>query len=155
MDVDGGGFGVRPVERSDAAAWLRMRHALWPEGTQSEHGKEIERFLAGDAAEPLAVLIAHDVSGEPVGFAELSIRPHAEGCRTDRVAYLEGWFVEAAARRRGVGRLLVRAAEEWARARGCAELASDARAEDAGSLAAHAAAGFEDAGLVRCFRKEL
>ena len=155
MSGDDVGIAVRPVRRADAAAWRRMRRALWPEGSEGEHAEEIESFFAGEAEEPLAVLVADEPSGEPVGFAELSIRPRAEGCRTGRVAYLEGWFVEPSARRRGVGRLLVRAAEAWARAQGCAELASDSSAENAVSLAAHAAAGFEDAGLVRCFRKEL
>jgi aminoglycoside 6'-N-acetyltransferase I len=146
---------VRPVERSDGRDWRRMRHALWPEGSESEHGEEIERFFAGHAEEPLAVLIAHDPGTGPVGFAELSIRPHAEGCRTDRVAYLEGWYVAPTARRRGVGSLLIREAEAWARAQGCVELASDSNAGNAASAAAHAAAGFEDAGLVRCFRKDV
>jgi aminoglycoside 6'-N-acetyltransferase I len=155
MSEEAAGVAVRLVERSDAGAWRRMRHALWPDGSEAEHGEEIERFLSGGAAEPLAVMIAHDPVEGAVGFAEISIRPHAEGCRTDRVAYLEGWYVSPGARRRGVGRLLVRAVERWARAHGCAELASDTNAGNAASLAAHVAAGFEDAGLIRCFRKEL
>jgi aminoglycoside 6'-N-acetyltransferase I len=155
--VDGSGLTVvvRPVQRSDAAAWLSMRRTLWPSGSSGEHREEIERFLAGDAKEPLAVLIAAGPDGRPLGFAELSIRPHAEGCRTDRVAYLEGWFVAVEARDRGVGRLLVRAAEAWARAQGCGELASDSAADDAASRAAHRAVGFEETGLVRCYRRDL
>jgi uncharacterized protein (TIGR02246 family) len=49
------------------------------------------------------VLLAEDAAGI-LGFAEVSIRPYAEGCSTDRVGYLEGWFVRPEARRRGVGR---------------------------------------------------
>jgi aminoglycoside 6'-N-acetyltransferase I len=145
---------VRPVELSDAGAWLRMRRALWPDGAGT-HGGEIDEFLAGAALEPHAVLIAEDPEEGPVGFAELSLRSCAEGCRTSPVAYLEGWFVEGAARGRGVGRLLVEAAERWARGRGCRELASDSAAGNEVSLAAHRAAGFEDAGLIRCYRKDL
>lgn len=132
-----------------------MRRALWPDGEALEHAEDIEQFLSGRAREPLAVLIAIDPAGGPVGFAELSIRPCAEGCRTSRVAYLEGWFVLPEARRRGVGRQLVEAAEEWARTRGCTELASDSEADNVTSAAAHRAAGFADAGLIRCYRKEL
>src|SRR5919108_4137249 len=117
---------VRPATREDAAAWLEMRVALWPEGDASEHRAEIEQFFAGKIAEPLAVLIAIDPAGRHLGFAELSIRNYAEGCTTDRVAYLEGWYVVPQARRRGVGRALVQAAERWGRAQGCTEFGSDA-----------------------------
>lgn len=146
---------VRPVAARDAGAWLAMRCALWPDGSEREHRHEIDRFLEGQAAEPLAVLVAEDERGRLVGFAELSIRPCAEGCRTNRVAYLEGWFVAPAARRRGVGRALVEAAEGWGCDQGCREFASDAAVDNAASAAAHRAVGFADAGVVLCFRKDL
>jgi aminoglycoside 6'-N-acetyltransferase I len=146
---------VRPVTLRDADAWLRMRVALWPDGSEAEHRRDIDGVLAGRAPEPLAVLLAEDDAGTAIGFAELSIRPCAEGCRTQRVAYLEGWYVAEEARRQGVGRALVAAAGAWGRAQGCTELASDAQADNDVSAAAHRAAGFTEAGLVRCFRKDL
>lgn len=132
-----------------------MRRELWPGGSESDHAEEIRRYFAGEAREPQAVLLAVDASGDPVGFAELSIRSYAEGCESDRVAYLEGWFVAEGVRRRGVGRALVAAAEAWGRAQGCVEFASDTEPENATSAAAHLALGFEDAGLVRCFVKRI
>lgn len=146
---------VRPARLGDAASWLRLRLSLWPDGSEEEHRREIERFFAGRAREPLAVLLAEDGAGRVVGVAELSIRPCAEGCRSDRVAYLEGWFVEPESRRQGVGRALAAAAEDWGRAQGCTELASDAQPENQVSADAHRAAGFTEVGLVRCFRKDL
>src|SRR2546426_12549888 len=146
---------VRLATRSDAAAWLELRHALWPDGSKAEHREAIDRFLAGEAPEPLAVLLAEDGAGCPVGVAELSIRPYAEGCQGDRVAYLEGWFVVPEARGRGVGRALIAAAEEWGRSRGCREFASDSQANNEIGGAAHRALGFTEVGLVRCFRKDL
>ena len=82
---------IRPATSQDAPAWLRMRQALWPEGDHSEHAAEIEQYFAGRLRMPLEVLLAVDDAGVAVGFAELSIRAYAEGCVTDRVAYLEGW----------------------------------------------------------------
>ncbi len=146
---------VRPAKPADTAAWLQLRHALWPDRSTAEHREEIDRFFAGEAREPLAVLLAEDETRCPIGFAELSIRAYAEGCRTDRVAYLEGWFVVPNARGQGVGRALIAAAEEWGRAQGCREFASDAEPDNEVSAAAHRALGFADVGLVRCFRKEL
>lgn len=146
---------IRPVTKNDAACWLRLRCALWPNGSQSEHRGEIEHFFSGQADEPQAVFLALDASGHAVGLAELSVRPCAEGCRTDRVAYLEGWYVVPEARRRGIGRALVEAAEEWGRAQGCTEFASDTEPDNKVSGLAHHALGFKDVGMVRCFRKDL
>ena len=146
---------IRPATPRDSGAWLRLRHALWPDGSASEHRAEIDRFFAGQAREPLAVLLAEDEAGGVLGLAELSIRPSAEGCSSDRVAYLEGWFVVPEARRRGVGRALVAAAEEWGRDQGCTEFASDSQPDNLVSAAAHRALGFLEVGSVRCFRKGL
>jgi len=131
-----------------------MRQVLWPD-EGGEHAHEVGKYFAGQLGEPLEVLLAFDDGGGPVGFAELSIRYHAEGCVTDRVAYLEGWYVEPHARRAGVGRALVAAAERWARAQGCTEFASDALIRNRVSAAAHRALGFEETARIRCFRKAL
>ncbi len=146
---------IRPAKPSDTPGWLELRHALWPGRSEAEHRAEIERFFSGKLAEPLAVLLAEEEPGQPVGFAELSIRAYAEGCHSDRVAYLEGWFVVPTVRGRGVGRALISAAEDWGRSQGCSEFASDAQPDNEVSAAAHRALGFMDAGLVRCFRKDL
>jgi aminoglycoside 6'-N-acetyltransferase I len=148
-------FIVRPVDPSDTEAWLRMRCALWPDGSEAEHRGEITAFLGGNAREPAAVFLAEDDGGRPLGIVELSIRPCAEGCLTNRIGYLEGWYVVPEARRHGVGRALVEAAQEWARGEGCTELASDTQPDNAASIAAHRSLGFEDVGLVRCFRQDL
>jgi aminoglycoside 6'-N-acetyltransferase I len=128
---------------------------LWPHPAESEHVAEITEFLEGRAREPLAVLVAADGADQLMGFAELSIRAYAEGCRTDRVAYLEGWYVAPDVRNRGVGGALIAAAEAWARSQGCVELASDAELTNEASAAAHRALGFVEVGRVRCFRKDL
>jgi aminoglycoside 6'-N-acetyltransferase I len=144
---------VRRATSADASGWARLRHALWPEGSEAQHRSDIEGYFTKDpGAAP--VLVAEDGSGL-LGFAELSIRPYAEGCETDRVAFLEGWYVVPAARHRGVGRKLVAAAEAWARSAGCTEFASDAEADNEFAAAAHRALGFEEVGLIRCFRKDL
>lgn len=147
---------VTGVTADDRQAWLEMRRALWPTASEAEHRQETDDYFGfRSRREPQAVLIARDDTGRPMGFAELSIRPYAEGCATDRVGYLEGWYVTPEARRAGVGRALLSAAEAWARGQGCSEFASDTEADNAGSAAAHLALGFTDVGLVRCFRKSL
>ncbi|HEY0941298.1 MAG TPA: aminoglycoside 6'-N-acetyltransferase [Steroidobacter sp.] len=147
---------IRHVEQKDLTSWLRLRHALWPDASEQEHRAEIQRFLSGSAREPQAVLVACDEhSGALIGFAELSIRAYAEGCHTDRVAFLEGWYVAPEFRRRGIARALVAAAEEWATSNGCTEFASDTEIDNDVSAAAHRECGFVEVGVIRCFRKEL
>lgn len=145
---------IRAATPEDSAAWRRMRTALWPEG-EANHGPEIAAYFAGKARLPLAVLLAFDATDSAVGFAELSIRSVAESCETDRVAYLEGWYVEPEARRRGVGRTMIAAAEDWGRAQGCSEFASDTQIGNTASAAAHSALGFEEVEQIRCYRKRL
>jgi len=145
---------VRAALPSDAAAWERMRQALWP-SHEGEHAREIAAHFAGVRVNNADTLIAFGEGGAPLGFAELAIRNHAEGCARQRVAYLEGWYVEPHARRRGVGAALVYAAEDWGRARGCAEFASDTNIENEASIAAHEALGFREVARSVCFAKRL
>jgi aminoglycoside 6'-N-acetyltransferase I len=147
---------VRHARPSDARSWAELRHALWPDQPLDELGTEAEAFLEGNEPRLEAVLLAEEPgNGRLLGFAELSLRPYAEDCRTSPVAFLEGWYVIPGARRRGVGRALVAAAEEWGRAQGCREFASDTQYDNSTSAAAHQALGFDDAGALRCFRKAL
>ena len=133
---------------------MRLRHALWPDGTLEEHSRDAERFLAGDRHEPAEVLIAFD-DDRAVGFVELSIRNIVDGCHTDRVGYLEGWYVIPEARRQGIGAALVAAGQRWAKARGCLEFASDAELDNEASQRAHVALGFRETGRSVNFRKDL
>jgi aminoglycoside 6'-N-acetyltransferase I len=145
---------IRPAEQTDRESWVRMRDALWP-SAPGRHAEEIDRYFAGKLREPLEVLIAFDDLGNALGFVELSIRAYAEGCVTDHVAFVEGWFVEQDARGKGVGAALIGAAEVWARAEGCTELGSAAEIENLSSAAAHLAVGFTETGVIRCFKKSL
>src|SRR5258707_9642050 len=145
---------VRPATPDDSAPWLKMRQALWPDGA-SDHPFEIASYFAGRLREPLQVLLAFDDAEKPVGFAELSIRNTAEGCDTDQIAYLEGWYVVPETRQQGVGRALVQAAEQWAREEGCSEFASDTLFDNDISAAAHRALGFTEVVQIRCFKKSL
>ena len=132
-----------------------MRVALWPEDTYEGHAREVERYFEGPLRMLLEVLIAVDQAGTAIGFVELNIRAYAEECETDRVAYLEGWYVVPEMRCRGVGRALVAAAEDWAITQGCTEFGSDALLTNTTSAAAHLALGFTETVQLRCFKKTL
>ena len=145
---------IRAAERRDLDEWTRLRVALWPDDFE-EHLAEADRFFAGDRREPAEVLLAFDDEGHASGFAELSIRNIVDSCTTDRVAYLEGWYVVPTARRTGVGAALIAAAERWALEQGCTEFGSDSLIDNTASLLAHHALGFEETSRVVTFRKKL
>ena len=109
---------VRHAVPPDSWAWLEMRNDLWPGHENKWHAEEIQQFFSGMLKMPLAVLVAEDAAGEIVGFVELNIRPYAEDCLTDRVALLEGWYVKPHARKKGVGKALIEAVYEKAKAAG-------------------------------------
>lgn len=144
---------IRPVETRDASAWLRMRGELWP---GSSHEEEIRVHLGTGASDATAVLIAEIAGGEVCGFAEISIRrEYVEGAAGGPVGYLEGWFVDPAFRGRGIGRLLVRAGETWAREQGCGEMASDAECDNGDGIDAHLACGFRQVRTIVHFIRPL
>ena len=71
------------------------------------------------------------------------------------VGYIEGWFVDEDLRQLGVGRALVEAAEDWARALGLREMASDTFISNDVSLKAHLALGYEEKERLIHFAKVL
>jgi aminoglycoside 6'-N-acetyltransferase I len=143
---------VRPASAADIDAWVTMRLALWPDADLDELRAEA---LAWDAGTGIA-LIAVDDDGRAIGMAEASLRrDYVNGTDSSPVGFLEAWYVDAEHRGRGVGRALIAAVEDWTRAQGCSELASDALLDNTGSHAAHAACGFEETERVVYFRKTL
>src|SRR4051812_24654099 len=115
---------IRPLAEGDLEEWLRLRRRLWDESSEDEHKSEMVGIIEHPDSQFVAV--ADNGDGRLVAFLEASIRSHAEDCETENVGYLEGWFVDDAHRQRGIGAGLVKAAEDWARKKGCTEMASDA-----------------------------
>jgi aminoglycoside 6'-N-acetyltransferase I len=141
------------VEHADRAGWAQLRAALWPDARPEEHAREMDEILGHPERE--AVFVCASPEGRLLGFVEASLRRYAEGCDTSPVGYLEGWYVVPAARRQGMGAALVVAAEGWARALGCTEMASDTQLRNELGQMAHARLGYQEVERLVCFRKEL
>ena len=148
-----GSIVVRRFDPADEGEWRRLRHALWPSTTDVDHARDLREYA--ESPRTHVILVATRPGGGLTGCAEVRLRSHADECLTSPVAFLEGWYVDADVRRRGVGRALVAAAETWARERGCREFGSDAHVESTESRAAHRALGFEESTPVVNFRKVL
>ena len=134
---------VRELDpKRDMAEWLRLRQGLFDESTDEEHQQEMAEILA--EVDGCVLVAERPSSSQLVGYLHVGTRKYAEGCDTSPVAYLEEWFVDANARRQGVGRALVAAAEAWALQNGYTELASDTLIDNDVSLASHLALGFRE-----------
>ena len=143
---------IREIRETDRPDWVRLRGALWP-GSLSDHEVETRKYFALRST-TLLVFVA-EVDGHIVGFLELDFRPYAPACSSSPVPFIEGWYVEPAWQRRGIGRALVETAETRARGMGYTEIASDAEMDNADGIAAHRAVGFDEVERVVCFRRPL
>jgi aminoglycoside 6'-N-acetyltransferase I len=126
---------VRALAPADHPGWSAMRQQLWPEPGRDDLA-ELARMHV-----PCTVLVA-ERDGALVGFAEATIRSVVDGLYFAPAAYLEGVWVAPAARRQGVATALLAGVIAWARTQGVDGIGSDARADNAESIAWHRKAGF-------------
>ena len=144
---------VRQLEEKDFSGWFRLRKMLWDESSDEEHRAEMLDIF--EHSETQLVIVAENSDGNLIAFLEASIRPFVEDCETDAVGYLEGWFVEPEFRQTGIGKRLVAGAENWARSKGCTEMASDSEIGNDLSLKAHQSLGYEETSRLVHLRKDL
>ena len=151
-------FQIRAARPSDRDNLALLRHALWPDSSATDHAKELDLLLIGKAPGilPATVLVAEVGDSALLGFLEAGLRSHADGCDPSHaVGYVEGWYVIETHRRVGIGAALLSAAEDWARAQGCTEMASDTQLDNLLSQHAHQALGFQVAERSILYRKPL
>jgi len=151
---------IRLAIASDVDQLAPLLEALWPKSSAEEHAKELRLIIGGRASEvltmPIAILVAEARGGRLIGFLEVDLRSHADGCDPAQpVGYIEGWYVAEDYRLHGVGKRLVSKAEEWARSHGCLEMASDAVIDNNASQRAHTALGYEVVDRCVHYRKRL
>jgi len=138
----------------DQPGWLELRLALWPDATADQH----RSYMALSLTQPerFLQLVAYDTQRRAVGFIEGSIRgDYVNGTESSPVGFVEGVYVVPARRRKGIARRLFDAIGDWARARGCRELASDALIDNELSQRAHRALGFRETERVVYFARPL
>src|SRR5215469_4382439 len=139
---------IRSAHLSDLDQLATLCEALWPQSPAEEHAQELRLKLGDKAASvlktPSIIFVAEANDGKLVGFLEVGLRSHADGCNPSRsVGYIEGWYVTEHHRQCGVGRKLLAKAEAWARSHGCVEMASDALIDNQLSQCVHEALGYE------------
>ena len=145
---------IRTIQSEDLNDWSLLRKKLWSHVTDDEIRDELEHVLAN--GDKLQIFLAVTEARETIGFLESSLRyEYVEGCKNAPVGYIEGWFVAENYRRQSVGRLLVEAAENWARGLGCLEMASDCELGNLVSRSSHIGVGYEEVARIIHFKKNL
>ncbi|MBD2701681.1 GNAT family N-acetyltransferase [Spirosoma sp. BT702] len=133
---------ITKINEPDFKDWQQMALALWPDTTEAEMAEVLNEIYQSPKQE---AFIVRDNQGVAIGFMNLSLRvDYVPGASQTPVAFLEGIYVAPVSQQQGVGRALIRQAEEWAREQGSKELASDVLLDNTLGEAFHKGVGFEE-----------
>ena len=145
-------FTIRRATYEDKPEWVRMRQGLWPEAPLDYLSLDLDTLLADENS---AVFLASNADGRLVAFVEVGLREYAEGCETSPVGYILAWYVDPHVRGQKLGRELIQIAEQWAREKGCVEMASDTWLDNHASIQAHLKMGYYEVDRLVHFVKRL
>ncbi|MFN8383844.1 MAG: aminoglycoside 6'-N-acetyltransferase [Anaerolineales bacterium] len=142
---------LRRITSEDRDRWFKMRKGIWPEAPDEYLNSDMDDILVSEKDTVIFAMV-DDV---PAGMIEAKIREYGEGCETSPVGYIEGWFVYPELRGKGVAGALTQAAEDWARSKGCTEMASDTWLDNEASIKAHLKMGYFEVERLVHFVKRL
>lgn len=141
---------VRAARAADAGAWHELQAAIYAEGQAfvgdgAPSRATLEGRLRALDPEEGTVLFACPPGGAPVAWAEA----HRLGARRLRHVALLTVAVAAPWRGLGVGTVLMRALEAWARREGVRKLQLHVRAGNVGAIALYERLGYRLEGVLR------
>ena len=132
---------VRRAELSDAEAIAEVLGVLGYPAT----AKQVRERMRRMRRQKWMVILVGDVEGRAAGLATGHVWPSIHS--TTPVAYLTTLSVSESHQRRGIGALLTRAIEKWARARGAVRVSLTSGLQRAGAHAFYEHLGFERTGV--------
>lgn len=128
---------IRAAHADEAGAVIGLWYLCGLTRPWNDPAQDFARALEGESS---TILVAEGEGGALLGSAMVGDDGH------------RGWVyylaVAPAARRAGLGRALMTAAEEWLRARGCPKVQLMVREDNAEALGFYAALGLERQGVV-------
>ena len=143
---------IRKATMNDLPVLTGLALELWPNYEADTMYYDLGSIMV--AGESVFFLAYRDDAA--VGFAQCQLRhDYVEGTETSPVGYMEGIYVRKADRTLGFAGQLMKACEDWARAEGCVEFASDCELDNEESLAFHKKLGFKEVNRIICFAKKL
>ena len=143
---------IRKAKLEDLPVLTELALELWHEHAADKMYYDLGKIMVSGES---VFFLAYEAD-KPVGFAQCQLRhDYVEGTETSPVAYLEGIYVKETFRELGFASQLMKSCEDWARAEGCVEFASDCEIDNTESLAFHLKLGFKEANRIICFSKYL
>jgi GNAT superfamily N-acetyltransferase len=139
---------IRSAQESDRDLLLELAERLQEGVAPWRDPDDVRRAVVGwvreslaDLSDPDSAAFVAERSGQAVGFVCVSERTHFTG---EVDTYIGELVVAKMAQGEGVGRALVRAAEDWGRARGRKRVVVDTGAANAPARQFYAALGYEE-----------
>lgn len=143
---------ILEAKEKDIKNLAKMAREIWDNDNLDELEIEFDQIVR-DKNSTCFIKI---VDKKAIGFSNVSLRhDYVEGTETSPVAYLEGIFVNKEYRKKGYGRELLKACENWARKMNCKEFASDSLIDNIESYKFHLSTGFVEANRIICYKKDL
>lgn len=143
------------ITAQDLPAWISLSCELFPHVPK----KELEEYCTNQISaspEHFQAFKCVNESTEIVAYIEVTLRrDYVEGSSTSPVGYIEAIYVKPEFRHQGIARKLAEIGEEWAKERGCTEMASDTESSNADSQKFHKKIGFEQAETIVHFIKKV
>lgn len=140
------------AEKSQINELTTMAIDLWPE----EDYEELRNFILSILDCDEHVYFLATIEDKIAGFIYMSIRhDYVEGANSSPVGYVEGIYVKPEYRHMGIGRILVEKGEEWAKSKGCKEIATDILYDNINSYNFHRKVGFREVSRLICFIKDI
>ncbi len=140
---------IRPARAEDASALSRLYLQLgYPKGNEPEL---LPERLAHIRALGDDLIVAEQDDGTVVGLAGLHLVHVMHYAKP--LGYITSFVTDQSVRRQGVGRKLLEAATEWARAKGCYRLSLTSAEQRSDAHAFYPASGFPMTG--RRFSRDL
>ncbi|MCC6905006.1 MAG: GNAT family N-acetyltransferase [Anaerolineae bacterium] len=139
---------VRPAEACDAAALTPLTGQLGYPAPQAVIESRLAAILP---REDVAIRVA-EIDGQIVGWVQMHERYLLFD---DRTVEVDGLVVHEACRSQGIGRILMEAAEGWARMRGCTAVVLRSNIIRERAHAFYLEIGYENIKNHRTFRREL
>ncbi|HHU56174.1 MAG TPA: GNAT family N-acetyltransferase [Acholeplasmataceae bacterium] len=134
--------------------WVKLSLKLFPECSYQEIYEEYQNYLTNDLQKEIGFL--YQIYQEFVAFMNISIRKeYVNGTNTSPVLFIEAIYVEEKYRKQGIGKKLIKQAEEFARSRGIKQIASDCLIDNTNSEEFHKSCGFRETERVIFFVKEV